>query len=403
MSLTQSNQRSISVTDKSESKPSTASLVSNNSSTTVSESRISTASSRSNPASSEVSSTAPAKTVVETATATVTKTTTETTTTTPRGGHAGLSSSGITGISVASGVAVVALTLFAIVCFLYLRQRNRDLDQKTHPDVSPTTSPKEPGVTTGFVGLPNHNLFTGASDSEIKKQLTSLGILIHHHVEGHYHRNKVLTSSETLHTALRQLQLPEPTCRKVVRLSIDPTTRCVAIRHLLAVVIFSNLDIHTVGSLSLLPPTVKELSRSQAGTPREEQYSLGNHAHTSAFLTHENPQTRTPLLPPPSVKSQAESLITLLQEYLVYFVQKDNNHTIDDQKDGLAGVIRQCVKFGYEIYSHPIDWEFTFPHEQQAIVVVPGLRQRTTNKGQLHDRPKTVLAPETVAVKPAKT
>jgi hypothetical protein len=61
-----------------------------------------------------------------------------------------------------------------------------------------------------------------------------------------------------------------------VELSIDPKTRGVAIRHLLALVIFPNLDVHTVGSLSLLPPTLKELSRSRAMIPKNEEDILGN-------------------------------------------------------------------------------------------------------------------------------
>ncbi|KAG4260178.1 hypothetical protein FPRO04_08724 [Fusarium proliferatum] len=118
---------------------------------------------------------------------------------------------------------------------------------------------------------------------------------------------------------------------------------------------------------------------------------------------HETPHLRTPLHPPPDVESQANSLITLLQRYLDDFVRQDKLHSVKHQQDGLAGVIRECAKFGYEVFSHPSDWEFTFPQEEQGIIVVPGLKQHTSSVGELYDSPKLVLAPEIVAVNPAKT
>ncbi|KAF4450008.1 hypothetical protein F53441_6792 [Fusarium austroafricanum] len=356
-------------------------------------------------ASTELSTAAPTRTVVETATKTVIETTTATitTTTTPRGGDTGLSSSGITGIAVASAVAAVALALCAILVFFYLKRPRRDPPPHTCPDPPRAPSPIELGPANGFIGLPNRQLLHGASYSDITRQLGALGLLIKAHVRGSYHHDNILATPDTLHTSLRKLQLTEATCSMVTRLSIDPGTREVALRHLLAVVIFSNLDTHTVGELSLLPPSLKELSRSRAWAPKQEQDDK-----RIAFLMHENPETWTPLRPPPSVQSQIEALTTVLQEFLVHFVHTDDSHSINeygptkDQKEALACVFRASVKYGYEVFSHPTDWEFTYAQEEQGIVVVPGLKERSSPGGVLLDPPDTILAPEVVAVEPTE-
>ncbi|KAH7020202.1 hypothetical protein EDB80DRAFT_563333 [Ilyonectria destructans] len=352
------------------------------------------------------------KTAVETATATITKTTTATATTTPAGGSTGLSTAAITGIAVASVVAAFALIL---LCFTvtFFRRKRRHLHlappapvAETCPDASSELSPEALGATTGFAGLPN--LLMGASDSEVEGELASLGLLIDHHVRCHYHRDNILVTPDTLHASLRQLQLTEVTCDMVARLSINPNTRYVAIRHLLALVIFSNLDTHSIGLLSLLPPTLKELSRSRPEASKEKRDSLVETALVSwnqitAFLMHKNPHAQTPLRPPPSVESQVKALVTPLQEFLVHFVRIDNHHPLAHQQAGLAGIIRACVKFGYEVFSHPCDWEFTFPQQEKGIIVVPGLEQHSGDMGELYDSPKILLAPEVVTVDPTKT
>ena len=235
-----------------------------------------------------MSTVAPTKTVVETETATITKTITATTTTTPKGSHTGLSNSTITGIAVTSVVAAIALALLAIVGLLYLKRRQHEpspeVSTEASPDASRKPSPNEDETITGFVVQPNRCLLTGASDSDIKKELRSLGLVIQWHVENNYHRENSPVTPEALHSSLRQLQLSEDTCRIVVKLSIDPNTRCLAIRHLLALVIFSNLDVHSVGSLSLLPPTLKELSRSRDMAPKDEEDVLGNETTCIHFV-----------------------------------------------------------------------------------------------------------------------
>lgn len=324
-----------------------------------------------------------------------------------------MSTAAITGIAVASVVAAFALILLCFtVTFFRRKQRHLHLAPpapvaETCPDASTELSPEELGLTTEPAAVQWDSPLLGASDSDVRQELRSLGLLIDHHVRYNYHHDNILVTPDTLHASLRQLQLTEVTCHMVARLSIDPNTRYVAIRHLLALVIFSNLDTHSVGLLSLLPPTLKEMSRSRLEASKEKRDWLDEAALMSwnkitAFLMHENPQFQTPLRPPPSVESQVKALVTPLQEFLAHFVRIDDHHSLAHQQAGLAGIIRQSVKFGYEVFSHPYDYEFTFPQQEKGIVVVPGLVRHSGSNGGLLDTPMILFAPKVITIDPTK-
>ncbi|UPK91405.1 hypothetical protein LCI18_002340 [Fusarium solani-melongenae] len=267
-----------------------------------------------------------------------------------------------------------------------------------------TLSPEVRPLGNGLSALPKHCRLKGGGDSDFRKQLVTLGCLIGCHVEdGDYHQDTILTGPDTLQESLCQLQLSEETRRMVVRLSIDPNTRYVAIRHLLALVIFSNLDTHSVGSLSLLPPALKELFKSLPKPSRESQDSLVEPAlvvwnRLTAFLMHDNPQSGDPLPLLPSVESQVKALVTLLQDFLIHFARTDDDDSPDTQQTRLEGAITACVRFGYEIFSHPCDWKFTLSQEERGVLVFPGLEKHRSDMGELFDSPKVVVPPKVVMV-----
>jgi hypothetical protein len=99
------------------------------------------------------------------------------------------------------------------------------------------------------------------------------------------------------------------------------------------------------------------------------------------------------------VEPQVEALITLLQQYLVHFVRIDDDDSINKQQAGLAGVFRQCINFGYEVFSHPTDWDFTYPQQEQEqnVVVLPGLLKRSTNEGRFCTPSRMLRPPEIAA------
>ncbi|CAG1982885.1 unnamed protein product [Fusarium graminearum] len=358
-----------------------------------------------------LSTTSPTKTAVETAAGTMadTMTVTVTVTAAPGGGDTGLPTTSIVGIALGSAAAAVALTLCAIA-LLYLKRRrlhptDPDVSSDTSPEIFvPETSTRELGPDNGFTGLPTCLLLDGRSCSEIEFELGAITWChFQSHVRTFYHLDNVSVTPSTLHASLRKLHLTDATCHMIARLAIDPKTRYLTIRHLLARVIFSNLDTHNITSLSLLPPTVKELFLSRAtfrvdGRPPRFETAVRSWHRITALLLHENPPSREFFKPPPSVKSQIDELATVLQESLVHFVRKDN----DDQHDHLTFIIERSVKLGYEVYAHPNEWEFIFPEDEEALFVTPGLNLITDDRGVPHDPPFVALDPEIVAIKDAR-
>ncbi|WXC66038.1 hypothetical protein SNK03_011823 [Fusarium graminearum] len=357
--------------------------------------------------SSVLSTAAPTKTAVETATATMTKT--MTVTATPGGGDSGLSISSIVGIALGSAAAAVALTLCVIAWFYLKRRRLHPADPDTSSDTPPPeifvpeTSQKELGPGNGFTGLPTYTLLMGNFCPDVKFNLRGISsCFIKTHVRQFYHLDNVSVTPSTLCASLQNLHLTDTTCHMIAKLLIDPKTRYLAIRHLLARVLFSNVDPHTVGPLSLLPPTVKELFQWRTTMQVKEDHprleaALRSWHRITAFLLHEDPEKRTGLKPPPSVKSQIEELVAVLQESLVHFVTRK-----EKQQRTLTNICAECVDLGYELFSDPSDWEFIIPEDEQALCVTPGLKLITDSRGVPRDPPFVALDPEIIAIKDAK-
>jgi len=156
----------------------------------------------------------------------------------------------------AGGIGAGAGTLLGIILGLLLascfQRRNRlcrNLAIGRTP--KPTTYGSEPGLllTQSF----NSYLIDCSSDREIKEELGSVCYLIEQHTWRKYHLSPV---PQVDGSSLAHLGLSEETRNRIRELAVSPTTRHIAIRHLLVIVIFRNIDIYTIGPLSLLPPVV---------------------------------------------------------------------------------------------------------------------------------------------------
>ncbi|RSM01815.1 hypothetical protein CEP52_008325 [Fusarium oligoseptatum] len=303
------------------------------------------------------------------------------------------------------------ILLFVAVVVFFHRRKRRDPDPDPAPPtlVAQTNSSvpleQSSGVRprpTGLAALPNRCRLKGKSDSEVRQDLVALGFFIRHHAQSSdYHFDTILAGADTLHESLRPLQLSEGTRHTVVRLSIDPSTREVGIRHLLALVIFQNLDTHSVGSLSLLPPALKELFKSLPKASEESQDPRVEPAlvvwnRLTAFLMHHNPQGLSPLRLLPSVESQVKTLATLLRRFLMHFARTGDDGSSDVQQTRLENLITACVEFGYAIFSDPYDWKFIFSQEEREVLVMPGLEKLRNDMGELYDSPRVLLAPKVV-------
>ncbi|KAI8721868.1 hypothetical protein NCS52_00329400 [Fusarium sp. LHS14.1] len=340
---------------------------------------------------------------------------TETITATATGSGTGTSRAISAGIGAGTGIAIAGLMLLLVAAVVFCRRRKR-----RHPDPAPPTSPTpptpitetrsnvslesllEPGLT-GLAALPFNCRVAERGHGDIESELYAQGLLINTHVRTNYHLDPVLVEPETLLASLCRLQLSEGTCRTVVRLSIDPNTRRVAICHLLALAIFSNLDPHSVGSLSLLPPVLKELFKSRPEAYWESQVPLVETAlvgwkRLTVFLMHENPNRGTTLPLLPSVESQIKTLATLLQDFLAHFAHTDDDSSHGVQQADLEHIIGDCVKLGYRVFSDLRAWRFTFPQQERGVVVLPGLEIHSDEMMELYDSPRTIMDPEVVKV-----
>ncbi|KAK4230728.1 hypothetical protein QBC38DRAFT_332349, partial [Podospora fimiseda] len=241
-------------------------------------------------------------------------------------------------------------------------------------------------------------LLDGTSDDEITSELTALGHLITDHVENNYHLQSIHQDPAVIQDSLSGLGLDDWTRSQVANLALNPGTRHIAIRSLLAHVIFSALDIRNIEGPSLLPPEVTDFVKSlPPGKPLEPGTSNAKALETwrrlSAFLLHEAGQERSPLPLPASITPQIESLLNTLDRFLCYFVH-DDNRAIFDQRRNLDGVIRECATLGYVIFSHPCEWRYSFQVESRnQIVVLPGLERLSKREGETYDSPRVIAWP----------
>ncbi|KAK3983899.1 hypothetical protein QBC44DRAFT_278375 [Cladorrhinum sp. PSN332] len=319
------------------------------------------------------------------------------------------------------GIAVFCLLLGAAVAWFVLsRRRRRENESDLSNDkalVTPMLHPGPPskilstpgGSSAGWPPVPGAKseldlfLLDGTSDNEITSELTALGHLITDHVENNYHLHPIHQDPAVVKDSLSELGLDDWTQSQVANLSLDPRTRHVAIRSLLAHVIFSALDIRNTEGPSLLPPEVaafvKSLPRGKSvepGTPNAK--ALERWRRLSAFLLHETSQERSPLPLPASITPQIENLLNAVDGFLGYFVHDDNRARFD-QKRNLDGVIRECATLGYLIFSHPCEWRYSFQVEaRNDVVVLPGLERLSRREGETYDSPRVVAWPVAVAV-----
>ena len=128
-------------------------------------------------------------------------------------------------------------------------------------DLSPTHTSTTPRSTAAILPTPinqtnSHSPLPGASDETLASELAFLGQLIRDHAANNYHLQPVNIDINVLRQSLGGLNLDEATQNQIAALAVEPHTRCIAIRHLLALSLFSAVDVHFVHGRSLLPKGV---------------------------------------------------------------------------------------------------------------------------------------------------
>ncbi|KAK3955656.1 hypothetical protein QBC32DRAFT_22139 [Pseudoneurospora amorphoporcata] len=351
----------------------------------------------------------------------------------------------------AIGAAILGLIVGAVICYLCLggkkRKRRDSLNNEATAMTTflpPAPPPKErlssresvrndallasAAAAAGIEDvLSSMGIHKGASDEEIKSELSALGYLLQEHVQNNYHldhldgsRNEVFRISQALSDPA--FGLDDRSHALILKLSQDPQTRFAAIRHFLALSIFSALDLHHIrshpGSVSLLPRQVTsflgsipsaEIKMGKNNMTPQTATALSLWRRLSAYLLLEKPssspmctsqtsptspispinvtnnilpnapedrrcssttitsptnQNQGPistqsLTPPSAITAQVTALRASLNKFLGMFVHSDRR-AIFDQERNLEGVIHECVSFGYVLFAHGCEWRFIF-------------------------------------------
>jgi hypothetical protein len=110
------------------------------------------------------------------------------------------------------------------------------------------------GVSNSIVALADIPL-DPADDSQIRNHMQDLYELIHQHVENHYSTRNFQGRPEDLRRELAKCgwsDQTEPSAQTIASLLINPVTRRVAIRHVIAWIILQHVDLESSPETSLL-------------------------------------------------------------------------------------------------------------------------------------------------------
>jgi hypothetical protein len=188
-----------------------------------------------------------------------------------------LSDGAIAGISIGAGIVGV-LVVFLVAWFLWGRKGAVTKRRSSHMSapVTDSTSKDHDVSESNVMSLPtldlphnsqsqstlcDDNLLQRTDDSPVEKEMQHLNKEINRHCESHYHLRPLDVG---LDSVVRQFTASGyakyigcgPPVSELALLLYNPETRILAIRRLIATVIFSHINWRTSTDLSLLPPQV---------------------------------------------------------------------------------------------------------------------------------------------------
>ena len=199
-------------------------------------------------------------------------------------------------VGVAFGTAFIGAFLALLVIWIFLRLSRRSrragekslLDDKSH--IGNFSRPKDnnirKGVPVSIVPLDDIPL-EPADDSQIRKSMQDLYELIHQHVENHYSARNFQGRPEDLKRQLAQRgwsDQTEPLAESITSLLINSVTRRVAIRHIIAWIIFQHIDLKNSSETSLLPSHFLASGQAMLKIKRTSREQEGNISHSGRPL-----------------------------------------------------------------------------------------------------------------------
>ncbi|KAK9437922.1 hypothetical protein VB005_08926 [Metarhizium brunneum] len=303
------------------------------------------------------------------------------------------------GIGAAVGVIIGILLGAAFVWFYSAKQRQ---DQSGEPVVYVRDAPAESGEFLKYdpkiLTTMNHFYLCRKDGPDLRKALGMTCAGFSMHTRNYYHTDKLPKVPESLDENLRRLFLGEELTRALKELIMNPKTRFHALTHLQVRVILSNLDIHNIGPLSLLPLFVTEFIKSLPFTTssyKSQNLSRGLmplalwRKLTVYSMAKHKGLLPGPIEPPEIVDMQVNRLFNALADVLDPFA-KDIEDGGPTHREALKRQLSFAVKFGYEIFSHGIEYQYQWQPEptKDGIVVVPGLAELADDDATPHWNPK---------------
>ncbi|KAH8890865.1 hypothetical protein GQ53DRAFT_841837 [Thozetella sp. PMI_491] len=300
----------------------------------------------------------------------------------------------VVGIGIICSVGGFLLGLLAYAAVRYLHRRKTDsfsIFRSGHLAFHPVQGEKcleGSGQDVGDLGLKGC-LPNGADDGTLVSLVATVADLVAVHTQVYYHIEPVGTDFEALTTSLVNLGIDESSAADLEGLALLPSTRRLAVRHVICWAIFSNLDLHSIGQYSLLPTPVLSFLRSASrdwdslGTSVESRLALSYWRRLSAFLLHDQRQDKTPLCPGDNTRRpEVQSLVGALDEFLKYFAVSTSPGR---RLEHLAEVIHKATKSGYVLFSHSCEWAFKLRVDSlpKEVMAVPGLERRSGYHNEL--------------------
>lgn len=303
----------------------------------------------------------------------------------------GVSTGAVVGVGIGTALAGAFLALLGLWLFLRRSQRSRraggnsSLSLGDH--VGKFGGAKNgigKGVSTSIVALDDMP-FDPADDSQIRKSMQDLYELIHQHAENHYSARNFEGRREHLRHELAKggwNDRTEPSAQTLASLLVNPVTRRVAIRHIIAWVILQHIDLKSSPDTSLLPAhiiasgqallKIKRTPGEQEGKKRPLHISFTKaYNHVVSAFSDSFPKWRhltAALLSPLSSRtdnSEWDSIlrpgvirnVELLNAILLPFIKSGKEAQLA-QSDNLASIILEGAHFGYLLFSQPAVWVF---------------------------------------------
>ncbi|KAH8761769.1 hypothetical protein BGZ57DRAFT_992822, partial [Hyaloscypha finlandica] len=314
-------------------------------------------------------------------------------------------------VGVGIGTALVGAFLALLGVWLFLRQsrRSRPAGGNSSPSLGDhvgrfggAKNSIGKGLSTSIVALDDLP-FDPVDDSQTRKSMQDLYELIHQHAENHYNAWNFEGRREDLRHELAKggwNDRTEQSAQTLASLLVNPTTRRVAIRHIIAWAIIQHIDLKSSPDTSLLPAHIK--ARNAHST---YHFTKAYNPFVSAF-SNSFPKWRhltAALLSPLSSRtdnSEWDSILRpgiirnleLLNGILRPFIKSGKEAQLA-QSENLASIIFEGAHFGYLLFSQPAIWVFRWDRKnlsqggsKKFLVVFPGIGKLIVRDGSDRSR-----------------